>query len=917
MPRPRDAPRHRSEFPAQPQLRGARCSCGEQPGPRGNRHRHRHGTGTTPPGAAPSAAGASLIAATGCHRVPPAVTGVTAAGERSGAGPGRAAAPRAGSGRRGGTGGSGRMYGFINTCLKSLVVEKYGEETWEKLRLQAGVQDSFLTFEVYKDEITMQLVDKACKVLGVPADIVLREFGKYFFEFCKRSGYDHMLRTLGGNLYEFIENLDALHSYLSLSYQEMNAPSFRVEKNEDGSMHLHYYSDRRGLCHIVPGIIGAAALDFFNIEISMKIVNQTEEEERTGKKEHIVFLVTQNPLFPCKERNEFSSSSQCLVDSEKQIENQLKKEGLEKAKNANGDRGNSVCPVKKSHWKTLRGIITLGKGKLLRGFDPVYPKSLWIDTKTFCNGLPFHMVFDKELKVKQAGVSIQKIVPGLQTMGISLDQYFRIVHPEVPFTISSIQKFINSQFVFQTRREMMPESWRERPMLELRGQMMWMEPLQCMLYLCSPLLQSLAHAVSPGQMMWMEPLQCMLYLCSPLLRSLHELEERQMHIADIAPHDVTRDLILLNQQRLAEMELSSQLERKKEELRILSKHLEEEKKKTEALLYAMLPQHVANQLKEGKRVEAGEFKECTILFSDVVTFTNICAQCEPIQIVLMLNSMYLRFDRLTTVHDVYKVETIGDAYMVVGGVPVPVPTHAERVANFALGMIMAAKGVQNPVSGNPIQIRVGIHTGPVLAGVVGEKMPRYCLFGDTVNIASRMESHGVPSKIHLSSSAYQCLKYKNFEITERGEIEVKGKGKMHTYFLIRNKSATENEIMGRPMKDLDSGHESVQSIPEGKIETIPSSHQPATQAQQKKDQTPAIAMKYVDGPTDAQNSLKRRNQMKAGDLTGKTCDSKSDGSLHGNQHADDGPRPPNQGRVRPAAEEPQNRNVRSNFCTLL
>ncbi|XP_040469819.1 guanylate cyclase soluble subunit beta-2-like [Falco naumanni] len=781
------------------------------------------------------------------------------------------------------------QYGFINTCLKSLVVEKYGEETWERLRLQAGVQDSFLTFEVYKDEITMQLIDKACKILGVPADAVLREFGEYFFEFCKRSGYDHMLRTLGGNLYEFIENLDALHSYLSLSYQEMNAPSFRVEKNEDGSMHLHYYSDRRGLCHIVPGIIGAAALDFFNIEISMEIVNQTEEEEeRTGKKEHIVFLVTQNPVFSYKERNEFCSSPQYLADSVKQIENQLNKEDLEKAKNTIGDRGSSVCPVKKSHWKTIRGIITLGKGKLLRGFDPVYPKSLWIDTKTFCNGLPFHMVFDKELRVKQAGVSIQKIVPGLQTMGICLDHYFSILHPEVPFTISSIQKFINSQFVFQTRREMMPESWKQRPMLELRGQMIWMESLQCMLY-----------------------------LCSPLLRTLHELEERQMHIADIAPHDVTRDLILLNQQRLAEMELSNQLERKKEELRILSKHLEEEKKKTEALLYAMLPQHVANQLKEGKRVEAGEFKECTILFSDVVTFTNICAQCEPIQIVLMLNSMYLRFDRLTTVHDVYKVETIGDAYMVVGGVPVPVPTHAERVANFALGMIIAAKGVQNPVSGNPIQIRVGIHTGPVLAGVVGEKMPRYCLFGDTVNIASRMESHGVPSKIHLSSSAYQCLKYKNFEMTERGEIEVKGKGKMHTYFLIRNKTATENEIMGRPVKDLDSGHESVQSFQEGRAETIPSCHQPVTQTQPEKDQTPAIAMKYTDGPTDAQNSLERRNQAKIADLTGKTYDSKSDGSLHGNQQADDSPCPLNRGRVKPATEEPQNRNIRSNFCTLL
>uniref|UniRef100_A0A8C5EZ86 guanylate cyclase n=1 Tax=Gopherus evgoodei TaxID=1825980 RepID=A0A8C5EZ86_9SAUR len=650
-------------------------------------------------------------------------------------------------------------YGFINTCLKSLV-------ELNKLR-----------------ESIFILPD-------VPPDMVLKQFGEFFFEFCKRSGYDHMLRTLGGNLYEFIENLDALHSYLSLSYQEMNAPSFRVEKNEDGSMHLHYYSDRRGLCHIVPGIIGAAALDFFNTEISMEIVNQTEEEERTGKKEHIVFLVTQKPVFSYKKRNKFSSSPQYIADSGRRIEKQLNKEIRDRTSLV------SVCPAKKNHWETIRGIITLGRGKLLRGFDPAYPTTLWIDTKTFCNGLPFHVVFDEELRIKQAGVSIQKIVPGLQTMGIRLDHYFSIVHPEVTFTISSVQKFINSQFVFRTRREMMPESWKQRPMLELRGQMIWMESLQCMLY-----------------------------LCSPLLRTLHELEERQMHIADIAPHDVTRDLILLNQQRLAEMELSNQLERKKEELRILSKHLEEEKKKTEALLYAMLPKHVANQLKEGKRVEAGEFKECTILFSDVVTFTNICTQCEPIQIVLMLNSMYLRFDRLTTVHDVYKVETIGDAYMVVGGVPVPVSTHAERVANFALGIIIAAKEVKNPVSGKPIQIRVGIHTGPVLAGVVGEKMPRYCLFGDTVNIASRMESHGVPSKIHLSPTAYYCLKDKSFEMTERGEIEVKGKGKMHTYFLIRNRTATENEIMGNPIKESDSEHESVQSFHESRIKMIQSSCQ--------------------------------------------------------------------------------------------
>ncbi|XP_035536352.1 guanylate cyclase soluble subunit beta-2-like [Morone saxatilis] len=679
-------------------------------------------------------------------------------------------------------------YGFINTCLKSLVVEKFGEETWVKLRDEAGVQDTFLTYEVYKDEITMQLVAEACKLLGVKPEVVLRQFGEYFFEFCKRSGYDHMLRTLGGNLFEFTENLDALHSYLALSYKEMNAPSFRVERNPDGTMLLHYYSDRRGLCHIVPGIIGAVAKDFFNSEITMEIVNQLEELERTGKKEHVVFLVTQRPA----------------------------------ARSSN----------------------------LLRGFQPVYPTTLNIDLKTFCHAFPFHIVFDEQLVVHQAGVNLQRIVPGLQMMSIHLDLYFSIVHPEVTFTISSIRKFINSHFVLQTRRDMMPEVWKDRPMLQLRGQMIWMPSLDCMLY-----------------------------QASPLLRSLQELEERDMHISDIAPHDVTRDLILLNQQRLAEIELSNQLERKKEELRLLSQHLEEERRKTENLLYAMLPKHVANRLKEGKTVEAGEFKECTILFSDVVTFTNICSLCEPIQIVLMLNAMYLRFDRLTTVHNVYKVETIGDAYMVVGGVPIPVSSHAERVANFALGMILAAREVINPVTGGPIQIRVGLHSGPVLAGVVGEKMPRYCLFGDTVNTASRMESHGLPDKIHLSPTVYKALKNKSFVIQKRGEIEVKGKGRMTTYFLETNIGVSEQQIMG--LSDL----ETVDGQQDGQMSYQPGLHRSDFQ-RQRGDDLCLIPMKYGDSESEPA-PFSHVSEPQAGPAI-KPRDSESYGSLHTDDQSEGG-----------------------------
>ncbi|XP_015284774.1 PREDICTED: guanylate cyclase soluble subunit beta-2-like [Gekko japonicus] len=524
-------------------------------------------------------------------------------------------------------------YGFINNCLKSLLVEKFGEETWEKLRTQAGLEDNFMTYTVYDDGVTIKLVQEACKTLNVPEEAALKLFGDHFFSFCKMSGYDRMLRTLGGNLIEFIENLDALHSYLALSYQEMNAPSFRVERT-DGMLLLHYYSDRKGLCQIVPGILEAVARDFFDSNVTLKILNQNVEEERTGKKEHVVFCLHN------EERGKNEIEERTSEDSEKDKE-----------------------------------CLRYEDRNILRTSELQFPEKLWIEERTFCYTFPFHVVFDKKLKIKQAGVNIQKFVPRLRTTGTRLDKYFTIVHPQVTFTIFSIRKFINSQFVLKARRDKLPKSWNQRPLLKLRGQMVWMEGLQCMLY-----------------------------LCSPKLRSLEELEEQQMHLSDIAQHDTTRDLILFNQQRLAEIELSNQLERKKEELRILSKNLDAEKKKSEALLYSMLPKHVANQLKEGHKVEAGDFSSCTILFSDVVTFTNICSVCEPIQIVKMLNSMYSKFDRLTSVHSVYKVETIGDAYMVVGGVPVPAPSHAERVANFALGMRIAVREVMNPITQKPIQV---------------------------------------------------------------------------------------------------------------------------------------------------------------------------------------------------------------------
>uniref|UniRef100_A0A452V4I3 Guanylate cyclase n=1 Tax=Ursus maritimus TaxID=29073 RepID=A0A452V4I3_URSMA len=202
----------------------------------------------------------------------------------------------------------------------------------------------------------------------------------------------------------------------------------------------------------------------------------------------------------------------------------------------------------------------------------------------------------------------------------------------------------------------------------------------------------------------------------------------------------------------------------------------EEKRKAEALLYQILPHSVAEQLKRGETVQAEAFDSVTIYFSDIVGFTALSAESTPMQVVTLLNDLYTCFDAVIDNFDVYKVETIGDAYMVVSGLPVRNGLlHAREVARMALALLDAVRSFR--IRHRPqeeLRLRIGIHTGPVCAGVVGLKMPRYCLFGDTVNTASRMESNGEALKIHLSSETKAVLEeFGGFELELRGDIEMK------------------------------------------------------------------------------------------------------------------------------------------------
>jgi class 3 adenylate cyclase/Tfp pilus assembly protein PilF len=205
----------------------------------------------------------------------------------------------------------------------------------------------------------------------------------------------------------------------------------------------------------------------------------------------------------------------------------------------------------------------------------------------------------------------------------------------------------------------------------------------------------------------------------------------------------------------------------------------------EKILLNILPARIAERILEGEKLIADMHEEVSIFFSDIVGFTDLSQNISPEELLALLNEIFTAFDKLTHKHGLEKIKTIGDAYMAVAGVPLAQKDHAERAASFALDAIEYMKSYQKK-SGTNLQIRIGLHCGRAIAGVIGENKFVFDLWGDSVNTASRMESHGEPGKIHVSHDFRNTLTKTTLHFIDRGEMVVKGKGMMKTYFLEGN-----------------------------------------------------------------------------------------------------------------------------------
>ncbi|ULT80699.1 hypothetical protein L3Y34_010921 [Caenorhabditis briggsae] len=406
-----------------------------------------------------------------------------------------------------------------------------------------------------------------------------------------------------------------------------------------------------------------------------------------------------------------------------------------------------------------------------------------ITSDIFFDIFPFIIVFNRGMRIRNIGIGLLRVMAGV--VGKKINQTFLLMRPFIRFRWEEIMLHSNNIFeliscepiqededgilVYKTtdtdqmteERHRMGDQEREK-FLSLKGQMFYMEEWESICYVGIPVMSHLPQMYKSG-----------------------------LFINDFALHDSSRDLVLASTQQAAELKLLLHQEaQKSRNMRENMNRLKKERRRTDKLLYQMLPKSVANQLRNGESAVAccERFDSVTILFTDIVEFTKMCSSLTPLEVIEFLKVIYTNFDKIIDDHGVYKVETIGDAYMVVSGAPTKTEHDAEFILDCASQfLIEAAKMVNMNAKVPRIDIRAGVHSGAVVAGVVGLSMPRYCLFGETVYVANKMEQSSSPMKILVSETTHNKIEESDpglYQFEMRDEIEIKDDQTIQTFFVV-------------------------------------------------------------------------------------------------------------------------------------
>lgn len=359
-----------------------------------------------------------------------------------------------------------------------------------------------------------------------------------FFEFCQESGYDKILQVLGGTTRDFLQNLDALHDHLATIYPGMRAPSFRcTERQEDGALILHYYSERDGLEPIVIGIVKEVAHKLHESEVDVEVIKHKSKDC-----DHVQFAITHRD----KQTNEYTSVS--------------------------------------------------------TGHHDMFSKKKKISPATFCRAFPFHFMYDRNMEIRQAGSSLQRVIPQTGSPSCRVDSVFEMVRPHMDFEFNNVLSHINTVYVLRT----------QAGVLDSDG-----------LYIHTNIAEQndISRMRLKGQMIYVPESDMMLFLCSPSVTNLDDLHRKGLYLSDIPLHDATRDLVLLSERFEADYKLARNLEVLNDQLQQTHRELEDEKAKTDRYtLYSL--SGIAIFLILTEMLSSGL---CFIVFQiNVLYFANIC-----------------------------------------------------------------------------------------------------------------------------------------------------------------------------------------------------------------------------------------------------------------------------------------------------
>ncbi|XP_030374686.1 soluble guanylate cyclase 89Db [Scaptodrosophila lebanonensis] len=660
------------------------------------------------------------------------------------------------------------MYGMLYESVQHYVQEEYGKEVWRKIcQIVDCRHNTFKTHQIYPDKLMPDFAAALSACTGESFDSCMNFFGRCFVRFFSNFGYDKMIRSTGRYFCDFLQSIDNIHLQMRFTYPKMKSPSMQLTHMDNDGAVILYRSGRTGMSKYLIGQMTEVAREFYGLEIKLYVI-ESQNDISGGTAGPI--KLTDGPLtVVVKYRMDFDN-----------------REYMAK-------RVNVVA-------------------------HPTQLKLPTVNLNVFLELFPFTIVLNHDMKITNAG---EKIVetwilhnPGANPkrfIGSQVMDLFKCRRPkDTTITWETIQKMKTVLFEFELIR-----TGHNRAAYDVALNMdfddlddMKLNEAQAMALANAQEFsqehasdevtgeseidpatgerrssQGLRSILLKGQMFYLKDVDSLIFLCSPLIEDLDELHGIGLYLNDLNPHGLSRELVMAGWQHCSKLEIMFEKEEQRSDELEKSLGLADSwKRQGDELLYSMIPRPIAERMRKGQEHVCQSFEEVSVIFIEVLHVydggsNNIQ---DAMQAVNTLNKVFSALDEEIISPFVYKVETVGMVYLAVSGAPDQNPLHAEHACDLALRVTKKVKGHNLP----DVAIRCGINSGPVVAGVVGLKVPRYCLFGDTVNTASRMESSCDPWKIQLSSYTAEKVSKVGYKVESRGYVTVKGKGEMETFWLL-------------------------------------------------------------------------------------------------------------------------------------